>query len=760
MYLKRVETSGFKSFANKTDLDFPRGVTAIVGPNGSGKSNIADAVKWVLGEQSMKSLRGKKSEDVIFTGSNKKAKMSAAVVSLFLDNQDKKIPIDFEEVILTRKLFRNGDSEYLINKNRVRLSDIVDLLVRSGVSQRGYCVINQGMADSILAASPAEKMIIFEEATGVRRFQIKKNQTLKKIESTRRNLMRAADLLAEIEPRLNFLRKQAGKAARRGEVEKELREEQEMLFSNIWTKLNLDNKNFRQQKEILEKSIAGHFKEIDEIKNSLSKNENKNNDDSVKFDELRKETDTVQMSINEFRKSLSIAEGRIEVELEKKIKSENPEFVPINLGYVKEKLSNIISMYDNILGFLEKIAEPGSIEMAKMKAVEIKELIKSLFVEIKEGRVSQNENIIKFDDSRLKSLESEKAQIIEKISQFSGKYDEVRKRISDLNREEQDKRRSFFDLERGLQHKQDELGRFKDNLNGINIELAKFEVRKEDLINEIKDELGGGCELLGRVTSNFCQDGVEPSGFNQEESRSKVRRLKIQFEQIGGIDPLVVEEFEETKKRFEFLSSQSKDLEEAIDSLKIVIKELEDKIESRFKSSFKNINDEFDRYFKIIFAGGKAGLSIKYEAEAPENELDGEAEAENAETEEIGEIKSGNKRIAGIEISVSLPGKKISSLDMLSGGERALTSIAVLFAIIANNPPPFSVLDEIDAALDEANSEKLSVIIKEVSAKTQFIVITHNREMMKQADILYGVTMKDDGVSKIISIKLEDMKES
>ena len=155
MYLKKLETTGFKSFASKTVLDFPEGVTAIVGPNGSGKSNIADAVKWVLGEQSMKSLRGKKGEDVIFTGSDKKSKMSAAVVSLYFDNRDKKMPLDYEEVVLTRKLFRNGDSEYLINKSKVRLIDIVDLLARSGVGQRGYCVINQGMADSILSAQPA-----------------------------------------------------------------------------------------------------------------------------------------------------------------------------------------------------------------------------------------------------------------------------------------------------------------------------------------------------------------------------------------------------------------------------------------------------------------------------------------------------------------------------------------------------------------------------------------------------------------------------
>lgn len=761
MYLKRVETSGFKSFANKTDLDFPKGVTAIVGPNGSGKSNIADAVKWVLGEQSMKSLRGKKSEDVIFTGSNKKAKMSAAVVSLFLDNRDKKIPIDFDEVILTRKLFRNGDSEYLINKNRARLSDIVDLLVRSGVSQRGYCVINQGMADSILAASPAERMVIFEEATGVRRFQIKKNQTIKKIDSTRRNLIRVTELLAEIEPRLNFLKRQAGKAAIRGEVERDLKDKQEKLFSNIWIKLNQDNKKFRIQKEELENFINSHLKEIGEIKTDLSKNENKNNDDGVKFEELRAEMDSVQASINELRKNLSIAEGRIEIEHEKKEKAENPEFVPINLGYVKEKLSNILSIYESILVFLGNSAESLNLVAAKSKAGEVKELINSLFVEIKEGRVSQNHDMVKFDDSRLNSLESEKMVILGKIDQFSRKYEEIRTKISDLNREEQEKRRAFFDLERSLQRKQDELGRFKDNLNGISIELAKFEVRKEDLINEIRGELGGGSELLGRIESNTHDEKVDLNEFNQEELRSAVRRLKVQFEQIGGIDPLVVEEYEETKKRFEFLSSQLKDLEEAIESLKMVIKELEEKIESRFKSSFKNINEEFDRYFKIIFAGGKAGLTIKYEAEENETEAEDEAGSseENDEPDGLAEIKNGNKRIAGIEISVAPPGKKISSLDMLSGGERALTSIAVLFAIIANNPPPFSVLDEIDAALDEANSEKLSVIIKEVSAKTQFIVITHNREMMRQADILYGVTMQNDGVSKIISIKLEDIKE-
>jgi chromosome segregation protein len=755
MYLKKLETTGFKSFANKTVLDFPRGVTAIVGPNGSGKSNIADAVKWVLGEQSMKSLRGKKGEDVIFTGSDKKAKMSAAVVSLFLDNSDKKIPIDYEEVVITRKLFRNGDSEYLINKSRVRLSDIIDLLARSGVSQRGYCVINQGMADSILSATPAERMVIFEEATGVRRFQIKKQQTLNKLEATKRNLQRVTDLLNEIEPRLTSLRRQASRAQKRGEVEQGLKAEQEKLFSNIWFNLNRNNKKYYSQREELEKNIGEYSKKIAEIKNNLSKSENNNDTYSAEFARLQKEADSLQEIINDFQKNLSIIEGRIQIEKEKEEKLKSSEHLPINLGYVKEKLSDIISIYTKFFNMIEKLSSLESIKSIREEGIKVKNNVENLLKEVKEGKVSQFDKEVEFDNSNLKKLKADEAVTLDKIHEYNKEYDQIKNRIYELNKKEQDKRQIFFRLEKELQIKQDEINKFKDNLNQTNIELAKFEVRKEDLLNEIKDEFKND-EFMDNLQNGKIEQIQEGEYFNQEECRSKIRKLKFQLEQIGGIDPLIVEEYEETQSRFEFLSTQSEDLLKASNSLREVIKELDEKIEKIFKSSFKKINEEFDRYFKIIFGGGKAGLSIKYSVLK-------EKEEENAEDEENGEKSveemEQQQRIAGIEINAVPPGKKISSLDMLSGGERALASIAILFAIISNNPPPFSVLDEIDAALDEANSARLSDIIKDISSKTQFIMITHNREMMQQAGVLYGVTMHDDGVSKIISLKLEEMAD-
>jgi len=757
MYLKRLEISGFKSFANRTVLDFPHNVTSVVGPNGSGKSNVADAIKWVLGEQSMKSLRGKKSEDIIFNGSDKKAKMSVATASLVFDNRDRKMPLDADEVSLTRKLFRNGEGEYLINKDKVRLADIIDLLARSGISQRGYCVINQGMADSILVASPAERMVIFEEATGVRKFQIKKEQTIKKLEATKKNLDRVTELLVEIEPHLNLLKRQAAKAEKRGEVEEELKREQKSYFDHVWQDLIRSNAGYKNDEAMLKAKIEENSAEVERIRKELSENRVDNESYNQDFAELQKRSNALQQELNDFQRELSITEGKIEIEREKMEKAKRPEWRPINLGYVKEKIAKIIGSYDAFVRKILDIKEISELEDIRKKTNEVKKEIDALYAEIQEGRVCLKGEEA-YDDTELRNLEKIREEILGKAEKIRVDYETVRNQVADLNRSEQEKRQAFFRLEKELVMRQDEINRFKDNLNRINIEVAKFEVRKEDLLNEVTSELGENTPVLEKIRNNEDIEIKENEGyFNREGAEIKIRRLKNQLEQSGGIDPLIMDEYKETPQRFEFLSGQAKDLKEASESLKEVIAELDEKVDKLFRTSFKSINEEFDRYFKIIFGGGKASLSIKYEAESAENETEVQGEGETAEKEET--PKAGKPKIAGIEVSAIPPGKKIGSLSMLSGGERALTSIAILFAIIAHNPPPFSVLDEIDAALDEANSYRLSRIIKEIADRTQFVIITHNREMMNQADVLYGVTMQDDGVSKIVSVKLEDFVE-
>src|SRR3989338_7702357 len=263
MYLKKLEINGFKSFANRTVLDFlptfaeasagkpdfeqksalasiatrsvmNRGITVIVGPNGSGKSNVADAIRWAIGEQSLKNLRGKKSEDVIFAGTDKKARLGTASVTLYFDNSDKRLPIEFAEVSITRKIYRSGESEYLINGSRVRLLDIVDLLAKAGIGKDSYCVITQGMSDAVLNATPVERRAIFEDAAGVKQYQIEKERSLRKLASTEENLTRVESLLVEIEPHLKTLKRQAEKASQGKEIASRLHEKQLLLYGFLW----------------------------------------------------------------------------------------------------------------------------------------------------------------------------------------------------------------------------------------------------------------------------------------------------------------------------------------------------------------------------------------------------------------------------------------------------------------------------------------------------------------------------------------------
>jgi chromosome segregation protein len=312
---------------------------------------------------------------------------------------------------------------------------------------------------------------------------------------------------------------------------------------------------------------------------------------------------------------------------------------------------------------------------------------------------------------------------------------------------DRNRRQKFFEAERNLRLKQDELNKFKDKFNDAKVSLAKIEVREEDLRSGVKDALRIEVQELPEVKEEVDQFVLE----------REISKLKFQMEQIGGIDPLVAEEYTETTKRFEFLTGEMQDLENAMLSLKEVIKEMEQKIEKEFHDTFEEINKEFTKYFRIIFGGGNAHLmkmKIKNRKAKAENE-----EMENGEEsslEENGENQEEREEI-GIDISACPPGKKIANLTMLSGGERSLTSLALLFAIIAHNPPPFSVLDEVEAALDEANSKRFGRIIAELSRDTQFVIITHNRETMRQASLLYGITMGEDGISKLLSVKLDQV---
>lgn len=765
MFLQKIEISGFKSFANKTVLDFSvsqdgsKGLTAIVGPNGSGKSNIADAIRWVMGEQSMKNLRGKKSEDIIFAGSGKKARLGSAHVTLYFDNSDKRIPLEFSEVSISRKIFRSGESEYIINNSKVRLQDVVDILAKAGIGKESYSIINQGMADAVLNATPLERRSIVEESAGVKPYQIKKERSLRKLETTRENLERARDLAKEIEPNLRILKRQAEKSQKGAVVLKDLKEKQEGLYSFLWNSFQKERNNLLENKDSFGVKMMNLQREVDKLSDEIS-GHYKDEMENKELAELNRRKTQIRGELNQLEKDLIITEGRIEIHKEKqenfrvmeemKIKS-----IPVDLNYVKENLSKIEAEYEELLRKIDLISsleDLGSIKESaqnlKMKLLELKQ---DLDKGEKETKPEEIPAVVVAEETVSKELED----LIEKSKKIRKKIEEnelEQKNIEEKIRKEveldRQKRHEFFEAERKVRLKQDELNKLKDQFNEAKISLAKVEVREEDLRSEISREL--------KITPEEIKpEAVEIDRFSLER---EIAKLKFQSEQIGGIDPMVQEEYEETQKRYDFLLKESQDLEEAIISLREIIKEMDQKIEESFYLTFDEINKEFGEYFKIIFGGGSAHLAkVKINKKtrsknvSPEDQEEGteENETEKENTEENSEI--------GIDIFACPPGKRINSLSILSGGERSLTSLALLFAIISHNPPPFAILDEVEAALDEANSRRFGRIIQELSSNTQFVIITHNRETMRQASLLYGVTMGEDGISKLLSVKLDQI---
>ncbi len=759
MYLKKLELNGFKSFATKTVLDFlpdcdiaaggKCGITAIVGPNGSGKSNVADAIRWAIGEQSSKNLRGKKSEDVIFAGTEGKARLGTAAVTLYFDNTDKRIPIEFTEVAVTRKVHRSGESEYLINGSRVRLLDVVDLLAKAGVGKDSYCVITQGMSDAVLNATPLERRAIFEDAAGVKQYQIEKERALRKLESARENLVRVDSLVVEIEPHLKNLRRQAEKASQAKDIAARLRAKQELLYGYLWHAQREERESLIARRGAIEESIAKLEEEAVQLeersKRAASAMETNDREESIEMEigKLREE-------LNVIVREASLLEGRREAEIEKQKEREEIEIIPVDLPFVQARLEEVAKLQAELIDRLAHTEKLEDLQDIREFATVIRQRIADLRAQAGEGSVKMKKVLALSDAereaavARMAAIESELSGLRERIRMAELKVAEKGHELAKVREAGRLEREAYFNAEKEFREKEHLLQRKKDELNDLKVGLARVEVREEDLTTLVREELSVAPEALR-------YDGAP---VERERLEREVARLKVEVEHAGTIDPLVVDEFQETEKRFTFLSTESEDLKKAILSLKEVIKEMDHKIDAAFKDAFKEIDRRFAEYFKIIFGGGKASLEIvkvkvrKQSDEAAEDEDEpGDAEA----APEAYEV--------GIEIAACPPGKRIHNLSMLSGGERSLTSLALLFAIISHNPPPFAVLDEVEAALDEANSRRFSKMLAELSEHTQFIAITHNRETMAQAGLLYGVTMAKDGVSKLLSVRLDQVGE-
>lgn len=986
--LKSLELQGYKSFANKTRFDFARTVTAVVGPNGSGKSNIADSIRWVLGEQSYRSLRGRKTEDMIFAGSRRRSRAGMAAATITFDNSDGWLPIDYAEVSVGRRAHRDGKNEYLLNGQRVRLRDIQDLLGSSGLAERNYTIVGQGLVDSVLSLRAEERSKLFEEAAGITVHRMRREESLRRLEKTRQNLDRVKDILAEIRPRLRSLERQAEQAEAHDRVLEGLKQALEQWYGHHWYLLQDKLKSVREaaklagrerdellsERESATRSLSQTGERVIELKDRRrtvaqqveqaaatreamtrdlavaeqrlvwlqdeersfdgeilgletakadvgerllvakeeavkkaqdlpafiqARSEAQAEQERIKLTDRLKALDGQLLHLSKERASL---DARLELTSKAALDSDQfarrmqeaahrgalpglignlgqnlkvePSFETAILavldgfdrGVVFKDTSQVESALDWLTGEhpngklgllpltrtrrLPPLQVPGdpdclgcaadfvatapeyesAIQLLLGRTLVVRDrksarrvldglpldarvvtLSGEVFYPAGHVLVSANGKSLedpermrarlKQVDEQIKPLEQERAELMdqrerleaevraelsgevlkaseakansleEQFHSYAGRLTEIR---SQLVRNTEDRSRTRDRVEELRGQFESELAqsstataelenldaaltaaddqrtqilatesksrearrRAEDRYTSTQIELARLKQQSVEMERRLQDDFGLVSYQGGEAQEPLPLPGLvarlKRTDIVPDDLDKQVDKLRRRMRRMGSINLAAQREYEEVRERHSFLSEQIEDLNQADVHLKQVILELDEQMASQFQITFEAVAEAFEDYFVRLFDGGAAKLRLLH--------------------------VEGSDR-PGIEIEVQLPGRRTRGLAMLSGGERSLTAVALIFALVKLSPTPFCVLDEVDAMLDESNVLKFGEILKELSEDTQFLVITHNRQTIQEAAVLYGISLGKDKASEVISLRLDQATE-
>ena len=750
MTLKSIELTSFKSFGRKSAVSFNTPITAVVGPNGSGKSNIVEAMRFVLGEQSMKSLRGKGGVDLIFKGSKNISSANRASVTITFDNSKKifsftnsglGVSLDYDEVTIGREVFADGGNKYSINGTEVRLKDVVDLLSSINIGSSGHHIISQGEADRVLSASNKDRRYMIEDALGLKVYQYRIKESERKLDKTSINIKEIQSLRREIAPHLSFLKKQVAIVEKAEEMRNELRDLYKYYLSAEGTYINSELERLTHKHRILDEKGLSLDERIDLIKKEKGEEQiESENEKQIKIYEG--ELGNIRREKDEQARKLGRVEGILEG-IERRF---------ARLSEVKEKVISALE-WQNFVDELEREIE----EAIKVEDLpNLKEVLNNIKNKIRafhDTSEVKQENISIENDNEYIEMQKAKSDFVSKIEELKEKENSIYSLIKELQNKEQEREHSLRDNERVLYELLREKNEVVSDLHSLTYEEEKIAIIK----NAFEMELMEAGNLIGRDVLSYAHEKFpeEIDREKQEGLRRKIERIKIKLEDAGGGGGDVVKEYQDTIDRDNFLAKELNDLNVSIESLQTLIIDLKGTLDKEFKEGVVKINKQFQEFFALMFGGGSAFLSVTMEhkkiKKSDENVVEDEGDIEEKEEDE-----EGLEFERGIEINVTLPQKKVKDLHMLSGGERSLTSIALLFAISQVNPPPFLVLDETDAALDEANSRKYGNMLENLSKYSQLVVVTHNRETMSRAQVLYGVTMSAEGASKLLSIHLED----
>lgn len=733
MRLLSLELAGFKSFAKKTTLLFESQVTSIVGPNGSGKSNVAEAFRWVLGEQSLKSLRGKRGEDLIFNGGGGHSQQSKASATVVFDNRAKKLAFDFDEVAITRSVYRDGTNEYKINNSVVRLKDVLELLSGVSLGPSGHHIISQGEADRILNANLKERREMIEEALGLKAYQWKIEDSERKLVKTEENIRQVESLRREIAPHIKFLKKQVEKIEKIDEFRRELKKKYLDYFIREDNYLQTERAEIKARRTTPENNLVAVTNKLSQVESLLSSPDGETKDKMASLEVTDRNLREVQGKRDELARSLGRLEGMIEIRSEER---------PVDNEGGSVSFGELNSFAESLLAKLVFVENATDIGILKNILSTVRVEMKSFVDRFRESRPERDNR------TTLEALLKEKTLAQDELAELEAREIHLREERKTLSASLEAGRERL----QGAERERYELRAQKSELQAVINDLS---AREHALLREeenFRKELNEAVVLVDAEVADFrrlVQDLVDTAEAReiQYDRLREIEKIKIRLEDMGVETGDVLEEYKEVTERDIFLEKELADLHQSADSLQKIMAELKEKLTVEFKEGIDKINKEFSNYFSLMFGGGSAELKVVAQLKR-KKVTDLEALTMDTELEEPVE--------EGIDIGVSLPRKKVKGLVMMSGGERALTSIALLFAMSQVNPPPFIILDETDAALDEANSRKYGDMIERLAKESQLILITHNRETMSRAGVLYGVTMGADGVSRLLSLKFEE----
>ena len=928
MFLKSLDIFGFKSFADRTHIDFADGITALLGPNGCGKSNVVDAVKWVLAENKTKNLRAEHKEDVIFNGTERRAALNVAEVTLTMSNENGLLPLEESEIAIKRRLYRSGENEYFINGRAVGAREIIKLFMDTGVGKSAYSVMEQGKIDQILSSRPEDRRYLFEEAAGISRSKAECAVAERELEQTRRNMQQIEVSMAEIKRSYDTLKIQSEKTSRYRKTKEDI-----FIYELDITLLRLKNfvqdqaRHEQELKEAEEKRDAVR-REIEEINNTISENMDKVRTMQEQVYAMQAELIGIQKEkngkldlVNQYNsRAREIKEKIAALEAHKKSVEERIESLEEEIGEqeasLHEKAKQLDGIAENITSFEKNITDAGSritendrlsdeakrgIEaldsergrMQKELAAITEDIVKTLDAKLKDAgfsegamkaakenldtlvgklkiftdgrknifsdfansphtaedalktvqeasdafgqtrslieeleraleqymksspafiteflspegimtkkrgidaQIAENHAQIGLLNEKITALNAENSGLVKKIDEYKEtlnrlKVNQVRMKEQIAASEQQLTllRRTLAGEQNTLRNTDEELfteNRRAEDMNeqilGIQQELAEIEnrgMRLADSLKELDEKIADsnssvsgkrGALQKKQEEQNKYQAQFERLTLSLNSADTEIRNLKQNFQEqhsrdlmefeeqmykitvpaaelreklsaakeelrlLGQVNLMAVEEFAEVKDRYERQKANYEDTQKSLDNLIRVSEEIKSKSSEMFLETYNKIKKNFHNMFRRLFNGGRAELRL--------------ADPQNVLT-------------SGIDIFAQPPGKKLENISLLSGGEKTMTAVALLFATYQVRPSPFCLLDEIDAALDDKNVSSFVTTLESFANVSQYIVITHNKKTVMGANTMLGITMEESGVSKIIALRLdEDIK--